>query len=438
MKILSKRIENKQAFLTIELEPAEVEESLDRSYNQLVKETDIPGFRKGKAPRPVLEQHIGKEALLNNALDSLLPKVCAQAIEEQKIEFIARPVIKVTQKEPVVFEATVPLPPTVKLTDYYKIKMKPEPVRLKKDDVSDAIEQLRHQRATWAPVDRPVKVDDLVVLDVENSVGEKTIINEKGANYQVISGITWPAPGFSEQLLGMTRDEKKEFRLKLSKNYHERELAEKEALFKVKVIEVKGERLPELNDDFAKSVAPNIESFSSLKEQVANDLKKSAENKARIDFEQQVCNTVIKKSEVEFPPILVDIEVDRMVSQQLERLAMNARSRDEYIKRLESMPEGELRTKYRPLAVDRVIGSLVLGKIAEEEKIEVSDAEIDAEIERMTKNTGDRQEEQKKFLNTPQNRGPIRRMLITQKTVQQLAKIAEGSIKKNKTKKEVK
>ena len=135
MKILDKKIENKQAFLTIQLEPTEVEESLDESYKRLVKEKDIPGFRKGKAPRSVLEQNIGKEALLDDALNSLLPKVCDDAIKEQKIDFISRPVIKVTQKEPVVFEATVPLPPTVKLTDYYKIKMKPEPVRLNKDIV---------------------------------------------------------------------------------------------------------------------------------------------------------------------------------------------------------------------------------------------------------------------------------------------------------------
>ena len=438
MKILNQKIENKQAFLTIELEPAEVEESLDKSYNRLVKETDIPGFRKGKAPRSVLEQHIGKEALLDDALNSLLPKVCDDAIKEQKIEFIGRPIIKVTQKEPVVFEATIPLPPTVNLTDYHKIKMKPEQVKVKKDDVNTVLEQLRHRFATWEPVERPVKVDDLAVIDVESNVGDKTIMNEKGANYQIISGLTWPAMGFPEQLLGMIRDEEKEFRLKLSKNYPERELAEKEALFKVKVIEVKEERLPELNDDFAKSVAPNIESFNSLKEQISGDLKKSAENKVRADFEQQVCDTVIEKSEVEFPPIMVDMEVDRMVNQQLERWAMTSRSRDEYIKKLESTPEGELRTKYRPLAVDRVTGSLVLSKVAEEEKIEVSDIEIDAEIEKMTQNAGDKQEEQKKFLDTPQNRGSIRRMLITQKTVQRLAEIAEGSIKKNKTKKEAK
>ncbi len=438
MKILGQKIENRQALLTIELEPAEVEESLDKAYNRLVKEADIPGFRKGKAPRTVLEQHIGKGALLDNALNSLLPKVCNDAIKEQKIDFIARPVIKVTQKDPVVFEATVPLTPTVKLADYYKIKMKPGPVKVKKDDVNDALGQLRHRFATWESVERPIKVNDLVVIDVECSIGDKSLINEKGANYQIMSSLTSPAPGFPEQLLGMTIGKEKEFKLKLSKNYPEREQAEKEAFFKVRVIEIKEERLPEINDDFAKSVDPNIENLKSLKEQISKNLKKSVEDKARMDFEEQVCNAVIKQSEVEFPPILTGMEVDRMINQQLERLAMTSRSRDEYLKKLEGTPEEELRSKCQPLAIERVTGSLVLGKVAEEEKIKVSDAEIDAEIELITQNEGGRKEEQQKLLNNPQNRESIGQMLITRKTIQRLAEIAEGSVKKNKTKKEAK
>jgi trigger factor len=438
MKILEQKIENRQAILTMQLEPAELEESLAKSYKKLVNETDIPGFRRGKAPRSVLEQHIGKEALLDNALNSLLPKVCDDVIKEQKIEFIARPVIKVTQKEPVIFEATVPLSPVIKLTDYHKIKMKPEPVKVKKGETGDVIEQLRHRNATWEPVSRPVRVNDLVVLDVEISVGDKPLINEKGANYQVVDGLTWPAPGFPEKLLKMKRGEEKRFKLKLSKNYPERDKAEKEALFKVKVIEIKEEKLPELNDDFAKSVSPGIESLDILKDKISKDLKKNAEENAKISFEQQVCDAVIKNSEVEFPPILVDIEVNRMINHQLERLAATSRSQDEYIKKIESMSEEELRDKFRPSAIERVSGSLVLGQVAKEERIEASDAEIDAEIERMAQNSGDKQVEQKGLLNNPITRESIRQMLVTRKTVQRLAEIARGQDKKNKVKKEAK
>ncbi len=283
-----------------------------------------------------------------------------------------------------------------------------------------------------------MELNDLIVIDVDSSVEGKPFIGEKGAHYQLTAGSSFPAPGFPEQLVGMKRDEEKEFRLKIPERYPDSGLAGKEALFKVRVIEVKEERLPDLNDDFAKGVAPGIETLASLRQRISADLKKKAEEKARIDFEKRLIDAVVKKSEVEFPPILIDMEVNNMVHQQLERLRMAARDRDEYIKRLESMPEEELRNKYRPLAIDRVTSSLVLSKVAEEEKVEVSDAEIDAEIERMTQDAGDKKEAQQKLLNTPQNRESIRTMLTTRKTIQRLTEIARGSGKKNKTKKEAK
>jgi len=438
MKLLSKKIENSQAFLTIQLESAEVEEELKKSYKRLVEEVNIPGFRKGKAPRSVLEQHIGKQGLLEDALDRLLPRACADSIQEHKIKLIAEPDIKVTQTDPVVFEATIPLPPTVNLADYHRIKMKPEPVKLKRDDVSAVIEKLRRNNATWDPVDRPLKANDIAVIDVDSSIDGKPFITEKDAHYQVSLGTPFPAPGFAEKLLKMKRDEEKEFKLKLKENYHNSELAGKEVLFKVKVIEVKEENMPELNDDFAKSIAPVIKDLDSLKKQIAKDLKNNAEEKSRMDFEEKLIDTLVEKSELEFPPIMVDAEVNHMVNQHLERLRMTSGSKEEYDKRLEVMPKEELRSKYRPIATKRVSSSLVLNQVAEAEKIEVSATEIDDEIERMTKNAGDKKEEQHKILNTPRNRESINTMLTMQKTIQRLTEIAKGTSRKNKTKKEAK
>lgn len=438
MKVLSNKIENRQALLTIELEDAEIEKSLEKSYHRLVKKTDIPGFRKGKAPRAVLERHIGKEGLLEDALDYLLPVVCADVIEEQKLKVIARPDIKVTQTEPVVFEATVPLTPTVKLADYQRIKMKPKPVKLKKEDVSAVLGQLRRQSATWEPVERAIKAKDLVVLDVESSVEDKPFIGEKGAQYQVIGGSSFPAPGFAEQLLGMKSDQEKEFKLKLPDDYSDSTFAGKEASFKVKVLEIKEERLPELDDDFARIVGPGMETMDVLRERISTDLKKRAEEKAKVDFEERVVETLVGKSELEYPPILVAIELDRMVKRHLERLEATARSPEEYMERLKEVPPEELREKYRTLAAQRVTSSLVLDKVAEAEKVEVGDSEIDAEIERMTRNAGDRKDEQKKLLNSSETRGSIRDVLSARKTVQRLVDIAKGQGKKNKGKKEAK
>jgi len=223
VKVLSNNIENREAILEIEIGPSEVEESLEKSYKKIVKKTTVPGFRKGKTPRSVLEQHIGKDELFEDALNSLIPEAYAEAIKKQDIEPIAQPSIKLLKKEPVTFEAKVPLPPVIKLGDYHTIKMKPEKVKIKEEEVNRVIEELRQRYATYKPTKRPVKLNDLVTIDVKGTAGEETVIDKKGMDYHVISGLTYPAPGFPEQLLKMKIDEEKEFSLKLSKNYSKKE-----------------------------------------------------------------------------------------------------------------------------------------------------------------------------------------------------------------------
>lgn len=438
MKLLENKTENCQALLTIEMEPAEVEQSLQKSYERLVKKTKIPGFREGKAPRDVLERHVGKANLFEDALDYLLPKACADAIEENKIKAIANPTIKVTKTEPVVFEAVVPLPPVVKLADYHRFKMKPEPVKLKKGDVDNVITKLRKQGATWEPIDRPVKLGDMVVIDVVSTIDDKPFISEEGAQFPVVGGSSFPAPGFAEQIEGMKPDKPKEFRLSLPENYHDSEVAGKEAVFKVKVLEARKEKLAQLNDDFVKTVAPGIKTVKALKELITTDLKQRAEEKARIDFEQRLVGTLVDKSTLEFPPVLVDVEVNQMINQQLERMRAGVSSPEEYTELVKQTSREEMAKQYRPLAERRVKSSLVLDKVVEAEKIETKDSDIDAEIERMVQNAGDKKEKQQKILNNPQNRESIRQMLTTREAVKRLVDVARGPVKKPRVKKEAK
>ena len=432
MKVTNEKVENSQAFLTIEMESAEVEESLEKSYYRLVKKANIHGFRKGKAPRAILERHIGKESLLEDALNSLLPEACEKAIKEQKIEAFAQPHIEVTQTDPVIFKATVPLPPAIKLGDYHHIQVAPEPVELTEDDVSAAIEQLRHQQATWEPVERPVDFNDLVVLDIESNIGDEPFINHKGAQYQVLNELSFPAPGFAEQLLGMKRDEEKEFKLQFPLDYPRGELAGKEPSFKVRVIEIKQERLPELNNKFAKGISPDFKSLKSLRKKVSTTLKLRAEEKGRMDFEEKVIEAVVDITELDFPPILIEIETDHLINQQSRRWQMGGKSLEEYLSTINKTEE-ELRKELHPLATRRVTQSLVLEKIVQKEKIEVNDSEIDAEIENMTKNATENNDELNKFLNTPRSRESIKQVLITRKTIQRLVEIAKGSDMNTKT-----
>ena len=428
MKVTREKTENSQVFLGIEMEPTEVEESLQEAYHRLVKKTDVPGFRRGKAPRVMLERHIGKESLFEDALNALIPKAYENAIKEQEIEPFARPSIEVTQTEPLVFKAVVPLAPEVKLGDYHHIQMTPEPVELSEDDINAVMERIRHQQATWEPVERPVGFSDLVVLDIESTANDRPFINRKGAQYQVLQNQPFPVPGFADQLLGMSRDGGKEFQLQIPLDYPRSELGGKEASFRVRVTEVKQERLPELNDEFAKGVDPNFKTLDALKKQVADDLRRRAEEKAGLDFEERVIQAVVDLAQVEYPPFLVEMEIDRFLDQQLRHWQESGGGLEDYLASIKKT-EAELREELRAPATKRVINSLVLDKISKEGKIEASGSEIDAEIEDMIKGAAeDKKDELRGFLNTPQSRESIVQLLVRRKTVRRLLDIAKGTI----------
>lgn len=434
MKVTREKTENSQAFLTIEMEPAEVEKALEGSYKRLAGRTTVPGFRKGKTPRAILERYLGKDRLLEEALNHLLPEAYEKVVKEEQIEPIARPQIEVVQTDPVIFKAIVPLAPVVKLGDYHSIKVKPEPVKVTRDNVNEVIEQLRHQNATWEPVERVVDFGDLVVLDIESRVDGEPFINQKGAQYQVLRDSTFPAPGFAEQLAEMKKGEEKEFKLKFPQDYPRSELAGKEPSFKVAVVEIKNEVLPELNDEFAKQLGPELETLEALKNEVTSKLKLRAEEKAKTDFEERAIEATIDRAQVEFPAILVEMEIHQLLDEQSRRFQMQGGSLEEYLKNVNKTEE-QLHEDLRPIATRRIVRSLVLGKVAGEEKIEVSEPDIDAEIESMLGRAPQDKERLEKALNAPQSRESIKQILMTRKTIQRLVEIAEPNSKRKKEEK---
>jgi trigger factor len=427
VKVTREKTENSQAFLRVEMEPAEVEEFLEESYRRLVRKANIPGFRKGKAPRLVLERYIGRDSLLEDALNNLLPQACEKAIKEQEIEAIASPSIEIEQTDPVVFKATVPLRPTIKLGDYHQIRLTPEPVELAETEVNTVIEQLRRQHSTWEPVERPVNFDDLVTLDIESHVEGKPFIDQQGVQYEVLHDYPFPVAGFAEQLIGMKGGEGKEFKLQLPEDYPRGELAGKEAWFKVSASEVKQRRLPELDDGFAGLVDPEIKTLDLLRERISANLRLRAEEKAGDEFEQRVIDAVVEQSQVEFPPVLVEMEIVRLLDRQARWLQAGGSGLEEYLGRVKKT-EAELREELRPLATKTVTRSLVLGRVAEEEKIEVSDTEINAELEKMVQSATGNKDEVQKQLDSPQARSSIEQILTTRKTMQRLVEITKGSV----------
>lgn len=427
MKVTNEKTENNQTYLTIEMNETEVEESTEKAYRKLVQRVNVPGFRKGKAPRAVLERHVGKETLLNDMLDELVPEAYEKALEEQEIEAIARPQIEIVQTDPVIFKAVVPLRPVVELGDYHGIRLEPEPVEVTEEMVDAVIEQLRHQHATWEPVERPLAVGDLATLDVESTAEGEPFISQKGAQYQLTAESVVPAPGFAEQLVGMNKDEEKEFEIQLPDDYAREEFAGKKASFKVTITEIKQENLPEVTDDFAAQVEPEIKTVEALRERIEADLRTRAEARSKQDFEERVIEAVIGTSKVEYPPVMVEVEIQELLDEQAQRLQMQGLTMEQYLKAMNKTDE-EVHEEMSPIAEKRVTRGLVLGKVAEEEKIEVSDEDIDAEIAGMVENAAeDRKQEVEQILNAPQTRDSFKRPLLSRKTVQRLVEIAKGS-----------
>ena len=425
MKISNQSVENSQAILHIEAEPQEMEESLNKAYHHLVKEIDIPGFRKGKAPRHVLERYVGKEELQREALEHLIPQLCNQVIEEQKMEVIAQPQIEIIQVDPVVFKSTFPLRPQVELGDYQHIRLSPEPAEVTEEEISSVIEQLRERRAVWAPAEHPVSFGDLVTVDIEEKREGDLTNSYQGQQFPVIQDSPLPLPGFAEHLVGMEKGEERKFSLSYSDDYELKELAGKQYNFKVKLIEVKEKHLPELNDEFAKSLGQGMETLDALRDSTATSLKNIAEERAKRDFEQKVIEAVVDLAKVEFPPILVEQEIDRFLSER-DRMFRRQGGLESYLKTFNKTEE-EVREEFRPGATERVIQSLVLGKIAEEKKIEASPAEIEAEIEKMIGGDEENAEELHKIFSTQQGRHWVEERLTIQKTVQHLVEIASGN-----------
>lgn len=429
MKVTKEKVENSQAFLTVEMEPAEMEESLEDSYRNLAKRADIPGFRRGKAPRAIVERYLGRDRLVEEALKQLVPQAYEQAIKEQEIEPFAQPEIEITQNDPIIFKAVVPLAPTVELGDYHSIRLTPDPVEITEDKIDAVLEELRHQNATWEPVDRPLDYNDLAVIDINSEVEEKPFIKRLGTQYQVLRDSASPAPGFAEQLVGMQKGEEREFKLSFPEDYPNSEVAGKEASFKVKLSEIKEEKLPELTDELASQVSPDFKTVASIREETSKRLRQAAEERARIDFEERVINAAVEQSQVDYPPVLVEMEINRILNEQTRQLQITGRGMDDYLRSINKTAE-QLREELRPVAMKNVTASLVIYKIAEAEKIEVGDSDIENGIEGMTRNAADdKKDEFRKLLDTPQTRESIKQSLMTRKTLERLVEIAKNAEK---------
>ena len=424
MKLNAEDLDNRRIALSIEAEAGEIDKSLDEAYHHLVKEVSVPGFRKGKAPRVILEQRIGKGALLQEALEHLVPQLYKEAVQSENLEPIAEPELEITQSEPLIFRAIVSLKPEVKLGDYHNIKLDAGPaVEVTDDEVSSAIEKLRREQGVWVPVDRGAKLGDLVTMSILANVDEKPWLDHKDILYEMDRDSHTPVPGFASCLEGTEKNKETSFSLSIPDDYPIAEMRGKEASFRVTVSEIKEKELPELNDEMAKGVGYG--GLEDMKEKVTALLRTRAESRNRLELQQKALDALVGMSEVSYPSVLEDEEVSGLLKSEAQRLGFKEIA--DYVNRAHKMEE-ETRQELRPVAKKRLVQGLVLGELAEQERIEISASDVDNRIDEIVSGAEDK-EKARQFFSLPQFRQSIEQSLRSQKTIDRLLQIAVGDSK---------
>lgn len=427
MKITQDEIEQCQTVLHIELDEDDIDPYLNKAYNKVVGRVNIPGFRKGKAPRNIIEQYFGKESLVNEALDSMLPELTGKAISEQELDIVGMPSISLEGMEPVSFSATVPLMPSIDLGDYKEIRVKKKSTRITKKVIDERIDQLRTSVASWEPADRTVQIGDMISASIVGNHNKEEIINETDGVYLVNEEIERPFPGFANKLIGLEANISNTFELDIPETFADKNLSGKTITFDVNITDIKERILPEITDEFAQSLGAEYENMENLKSEIKKSLKSEAENEATRNFQESIIVELIKTAIIELPPLLIQRESEHMVSEQ-ERMVQQANMvLDDYLQSMGTTRE-QLIEDSKTEAVNRLTRSFILSKLADEEKVEITDEQIENRIEELF---ADSEENLPDASQTAEMKSYLERSMRMEKTMEILEQIAEGKNIKN-------
>ncbi|WP_018660916.1 trigger factor [Heyndrickxia acidiproducens] len=381
------KTEGNQGVLTVEVDAAAVDESLDKAFKKVVKQINVPGFRKGKMPRALFEKRFGVESLYQDALDMLVPKEYAKAIDETGIEPVDTPNIDVEQIEKgktLIFKATVTVKPEVKLGEYKGLEVEEPDTEVTDEDVEKELKNMQERLAELVvKEDGKAEMGDTVVIDFEGFVDGEAFDGGAAENYSLELGSNSFIPGFEEQLVGVATGDEKEVEVTFPEEYHAADLAGKPAVFKVKVHEIKSKHLPELDDEFAQDADDEVETLDALKEKIKQNLKHSKEHAAKHAIEDAVVMKAAENAEIDIPEAMVNTEVNRMMQEFEQNLSQQGLNLDLYYQ-FSGQKESELRDQMKEDAEKRVRYSLTLEAIADAENLEVSDEEVEAELANMS------------------------------------------------------
>ena len=423
MEVNVKELENSQVELEITVPAAELDKAYEAAYKKVAAKVNIPGFRKGKAPKKIVERTVGQEYILDEAVEAIAPKKFFEAIKEKEIDIVTRPEFDVTTKElgkDLVFKVTATKKPEVKLGDYTGLK-----VDVKKDEVDDEAVQLQLTRMLDRQADMveaeegaAVAKDDFITLDFKGFVDGEAFAGGEGKDYPLQIGSNSFIPGFEDQLVGAKVGEEMDVNVTFPEEYHAEELKGKPAVFKCTVKSIKRKVLPELNDDFAKK-ASTFQTLDELKADIRSNLEKSAESKFEAEKREAVIKQATENAEVEIPGVMIENRVNVMIQELALRLEQQGMKLEMYLQ-YANTDINKLRETYKDTAAINVKTDLVLEAVAKAEGIKVEAEELDAEVESMAKAYGATAAEVKKIITQQGRTVDLVETVLRRKTAQMI------------------
>ena len=390
MEAKLEKIENSEAYIAIEVDAEKFEEGLEKAYRKVVKQVGVPGFRKGRVPRPLLEAHYGKEILYQDALEVIVPEVYEEALEQLNIKALAQPEFDIDEIEdgkPFKFQVRVAVKPEFELVNLEGLEISIPYFQVTDQDVDNRLEEKRSRYAELSEkTEEPAEIGDTVEIDFEGFIDGEAFPGGQGSDYPLELGSNTFIPGFEEQLVGLKVGESKDVQVTFPADYHAEDLAGKDTVFKVNVKKIETKKMRELDDEFAQEVS-QFDSLAELREDIKSGLEKMTEARKQEFIKQEVLAQAVGKCDIQAADAVVSVQLDRMLEQFGQRMAAQGLSLEQYFQFTGSNPEA-FYTELRPEAERIVKTNFMLEKIVEEKGFTISDEEMNKQIENMAKDLG--------------------------------------------------
>ena len=411
--------------LNVTIEAEKFDEAIKKVYFKSAKYFNIPGFRKGKAPMNIVEKYYGKEIFYEDAFNEVVPEELEKAVEENKLEVVSRPDIDVTQigkGQDLIFTAVFQTKPEAELGKYKGVEIKKIEYKVTDEDVEHELGHMQEHNSRLISVeDRPVEKGDIANINFEGFVDGVAFEGGKAENHELEIGSNTFIPGFEDQIIGMKIDEEKDIKVKFPDEYFSKDLAGKDATFKVKVNEIKKKELPTLDDEFAKDVS-EFDTLKELKESIKEKKQKENDDRAKYETEDAVIKAVCENVKVDIPSGMIETETENMVKELEQRLAYQGLKLEQYLQMMGKTKE-EMQKEYEPQAIEAIKSRLTLEAVIKAEKIEVADIDVEEKMKEMAKNYG--RENDEEFMKNENVRNYIKQGLESEKALEFLVKNAK-------------